>query len=37
MSGTGTDTWEVTLDEGSYSFVCDPHAGTMSGSFEVSG
>ena len=37
VSGTGTDTWEVTLDEGSYSFVCDPHAGTMSGSFEVSG
>lgn len=37
VSGTGTDTWEVTLDEGAYSFVCDPHAGTMNGSFEVSG
>ena len=33
---TGTDTWEVTLEEGTYSFVCDPHAGSMSGSFEVS-
>ena len=37
VSGTGTDTWELTLEEGTYSFVCDPHAGTMSGSFEVSG
>jgi plastocyanin len=37
VSGTGTDTWEVTLEEGAYSFVCDPHAGSMSGSFEVSG
>jgi plastocyanin len=37
VSGTGTDTWELTLDEGAYSFVCDPHAGSMSGSFEVSG
>ena len=37
VSGTGTETWEVTLTEGAYSFVCDPHAGSMSGSFEVSG
>ena len=37
IGGTGTDTWELTLDEGAYSFVCDPHAGSMSGSFEVSG
>ena len=37
VGGTGTDTWEVTLEEGTYSFVCDPHAGSMSGSFEVSG
>jgi plastocyanin len=36
VGGTGTDTWELTLDEGAYSFVCDPHAGSMSGSFEVS-
>ena len=32
----GTATWEVALEEGAYSFVCDPHAGSMSGSFEVS-
>ena len=37
VSGTGTETWELTLTEGAYSFVCDPHAGSMSGSFEVSG
>jgi plastocyanin len=36
VGGTGTDTWELTLEEGAYSFVCDPHSGTMSGSFEVS-
>ena len=35
VSGTGTETWELTLVEGAYSFVCDPHAGSMSGSFEV--
>ena len=37
VSGTGTDTWQLTFAEGAYSFVCDPHAGSMSGSFEVSG
>ncbi len=37
VSGTGTDTWDVTVEPGTYSFVCDPHAGSMSGSFEVSG
>ena len=37
VSGTGMETWELTLAEGAYSFVCDPHAGSMSGSFEVSG
>jgi plastocyanin len=36
VSRTGTDTWELTLEDGAYSFVCDPHAGSMSGSFEVS-
>jgi plastocyanin len=36
VGGTGTDTWELTFVEGAYSFVCDPHAGSMSGSFEVS-
>lgn len=32
-----TATWEVELEAGSYTFVCDPHASTMKGSFEVTG
>ena len=31
----GTQTWSVTLSEGSYLFVCDPHSSTMRGSFTV--
>ena len=34
---TGTQSFEITVTEGTYDFVCDPHAGTMNGSFEVSG
>lgn len=30
-----TTTWTVTLSEGTYSFVCDPHADNMKGSFTV--
>ena len=37
VGGTGTDTWTVTLEAGSYHFQCDPHAGTMNGDFEVTG
>ncbi len=37
VSETGQSTWTVTFDEGTYQFVCDPHASTMNGSFEVSG
>ena len=37
VSGTGADTWEVTFESGTYTFVCDPHASTMMGSFEVTG
>ena len=37
VAGTGPVTWEVTLEAGTYNFVCDPHASTMNGSFEVSG
>jgi plastocyanin len=48
LTGTGVDestevgeetevTWEVTLENGSYDFVCDPHSSSMNGSFEVSG
>ena len=29
------ETWTVTLTDGTYRFVCDPHAGTMRGSFTV--
>jgi plastocyanin len=29
--------YDVTLQAGTYDFVCDPHAGQMNGSFEVSG
>jgi plastocyanin len=29
------ETFEVTLEAGTYNYVCDPHASTMSGSFEV--
>jgi plastocyanin len=36
VAEVGTATWEVTLEAGSYDFVCDPHAGSMNGSFEVS-
>ena len=36
VSAVGAETWEVAFEAGSYDFVCDPHASTMSGSFEVS-
>jgi len=31
----GTTTWTVTLTDGVYSFVCDPHVDAMSGTFAV--
>jgi hypothetical protein len=37
VSGTGTVTWNVELQAGSYHFQCDPHASTMNGNFEVTG
>jgi plastocyanin len=37
VSGKGTETWTVTLQDGTYNFVCDPHASSMNGSFTVSG
>jgi Copper binding proteins, plastocyanin/azurin family len=37
VSGTGAETFDVDLAAGTYTFVCDPHASTMSGSFEVTG
>lgn len=33
----GEQSWEITLEAGTYTYVCDPHASTMTGSFEVSG
>jgi plastocyanin len=32
----GTDTFDVDLTSGTYTFVCDPHASSMNGSVEVS-
>jgi plastocyanin len=32
---TGMTTWNVTLKKGTYTYVCDPHASTMKGSFKV--
>jgi plastocyanin len=37
VSGTGTVTWKVDLQAGSYHFQCDPHASSMNGDFEVTG
>ena len=36
VGGTGTTTWKVTLKKGKYTYVCDPHASFMKGSFTVS-
>jgi plastocyanin len=35
ISGTGTKTVTVNLKPGRYTYVCDPHAGDMIGSFRV--
>ncbi len=34
VSGTDDVTWDVTLERGSYTFICDPHP-TMVGTFKV--
>jgi plastocyanin len=34
---TGTNSFDITVTAGTYDFVCDPHASSMNGSFEVSG
>jgi plastocyanin len=36
VSATGTRSFNVTLKKGTYTFVCDPHASSMRGSFKVS-
>ena len=35
VEGVGDTTWTVTLGAGNYSFVCDPHAVNMRGTFTV--
>ena len=35
VPGTGATTWRVSLSEGGYRYVCDPHAGTMNGTLTV--
>lgn len=37
VAAEGVEAFEVTLEAGTYKFVCDPHASSMNGSFEVSG
>jgi plastocyanin len=32
---SGTKSFTVTLKKGSYTFVCDPHASSMKGSFKI--
>jgi hypothetical protein len=35
VSEEGEETFDVTLEAGEYTFVCDPHASQMNGSFTV--
>jgi plastocyanin len=48
LTGTGVDVssdvgttedknYPITLTDGTYTFMCDPHSSSMNGSFEVSG
>ena len=37
VGGMGVESFDVTVEAGTYTFVCDPHAGSMNGSFEVTG
>ena len=36
VSFVGKKTWTLTLQKGTYKFVCDPHRTYMKGSFKVS-
>ena len=36
VPGTGKKTFTVTLQKGTYTFVCDPHASSMHGTLTVS-
>jgi hypothetical protein len=35
VEGVGDETWTVTLTDGIYTYVCDPHSTTMTGQFAV--
>jgi plastocyanin len=35
VTGTGTQTWTVKFKAGTYTYICDPHAAIMKGSFKV--
>ena len=37
VGATGVESFDITVEAGTYTFQCDPHAGSMNGSFEVSG
>ena len=36
VGGTGTKTFTVTLEKGTYRYGCDPHQSFMKGSFRIS-
>ena len=35
IGDVGTQQWTVTIGDGAYTYVCDPHQGEMNGSFTV--
>ncbi|MCP9486067.1 MAG: plastocyanin/azurin family copper-binding protein [Gaiellaceae bacterium MAG52_C11] len=35
VGGEGEESFDVTLEAGEYTFVCDPHASSMNGTFTV--
>jgi plastocyanin len=35
VAETGTNSFDIEVTSGTYTFVCDPHSSTMSGEFEV--
>jgi plastocyanin len=35
VAAIGSKTFRITLKKGKYSFVCDPHASTMHGTFRI--
>ena len=35
VAATGSKTFRITLKKGKYTFLCDPHASTMRGTFRI--